>query len=375
MLNRRILRGKVMQQIFAYKTCVAANAELATEKIIEKFTPDLNSNELQEPKKLEGYAKISMVHFDKFLKIGDAELTNNLPNEVVNEVKSAQLFYKSSNSTDQIGVFKQLVQDCENLFEDYLLNLALLSVLADTIASIKKSGKLLSNKFILEIKNHEFFNREVARRSLSWENDQDLVSDLMNAVFDDPEFKSYCKKNDTQFDEDKALIIHLVRNIFFKNPKFNDYFEERNLNWQEDKVAVKDMTLDCIKSSVENVPFQLSEISKNWDDDKQFMKTLFSTTIENDAVYEGYIVPKLQNWDISRLTATDSILLKLCISEMINFMNIPIKVSLNEYIEISKRYSTPKSKTLINGVLDSLSDELQKSGIIKKSGRGLIDNK
>lgn len=364
-----------MQQIFAYKTCVAANAELATEKIIEKFTPDLNSNELQEPKKLEGYAKISMVHFDKFLKIGDAELTNNLPNEVVNEVKSAQLFYKSSNSTDQIGVFKQLVQDCENLFEDYLLNLALLSVLADTIASIKKSGKLLSNKFILEIKNHEFFNREVARRSLSWENDQDLVSDLMNAVFDDPEFKSYCKKNDTQFDEDKALIIHLVRNIFFKNPKFNDYFEERNLNWQEDKVAVKDMTLDCIKSSVENVPFQLSEISKNWDDDKQFMKTLFSTTIENDAVYEGYIVPKLQNWDISRLTATDSILLKLCISEMINFMNIPIKVSLNEYIEISKRYSTPKSKTLINGVLDSLSDELQKSGIIKKSGRGLIDNK
>ncbi len=364
-----------MQQIFAYKTCVAANAELATEKIIVKFSPDLNANEPLEPKKQEGLAKLSLVHFDQFLKSGNTDLANSLPEEVQKEVKAAQLFYKSANSSDQIRIFKQLVQDCENLLEDYLLNLLLLSVLADKLDEIKKSGKLLSNRLIVEIKNHDILSKEVARRNLSWENDQDLLSDLMNAIFEDAEFKLYLKKSESEFADDKSIVLHIAKNTFFKNPKFNDYFENRGLNWQEDKVAVKDMFLDCLKSIDENGTFQLSEISKNWDDDKKFMKTLFSKTIENDALYEGYISPKLQNWDISRLTATDSILLKLCISEMINFMNIPIKVSLNEYIEISKRYSTPKSKTLINGVLDTLSGELQKSGVVKKSGRGLIDNK
>lgn len=125
MLNRRILRGKVMQQIFAYKTCVAANAELSTEKIIEKFTPDLNANEVQEPKKLEGFAKLSLLHFDKYLKTADADLLDSLPIEVVKEVKFAQHFYKTANSNDQIDIFRRLVQDCESLFEDYLLNLLL----------------------------------------------------------------------------------------------------------------------------------------------------------------------------------------------------------------------------------------------------------
>ncbi len=375
MLNRRILRGKVMQQIFAYKTCVAANAELSTERIIEKFTPDLNSLDAQDPKKLEGYAKLSIVNFDKFLKTGESDVADSLPEEVKKEIKAALLFYKSSNSTDQIHIFKRMVEDCEKLFDDYLLNLMLITILADKLAEIKKSSKLQSNKIINGIKNHTFFNKETGRKSLTWANDEDLVSDLMTALLADDEFKAYLKKTETQFEEDKAIVAHIVKQIFFKSPKFNDFFESRNLNWQEDKVAVKDMIVDCIKSMNENEEFALSSISKNWDDDKEFMKTLFTKTIENDSVYEGYISPKLQNWDISRLTATDSILLKLCISEMINFFNIPVKVSMNEYIEISKRYSTPKSKTLINGVLDALAIELQKSGVIKKSGRGLIDNK
>lgn len=375
MLNRRILRGKVMQQIFAYKTCTAANAELATEKIIAKLSPDLNSDEVQDAKKLEGLAKLSILHFDKFLKMGNADLNDTLPKEVIQEVKSAQLFFTSANSTDQIGIFKRMVADCESLFEHYLLNLLLLEVVADKLQEIKKSDKLLKNKAIQSIKNHTFLKSQITRRDLSWEGDQDLISNLINAFYDNIEFKNYLALENTSFQQDNAILVHCVKNVIYKNPSFNDYFEGRNLNWQEDKVAVKDMVVDCLKSMKENEEFALSNISKNWEDDKEFMKTLFTKTIENDAIYDAYISPKLQNWDISRLTATDSILLKLCICEMINFINIPVKVSMNEYIEISKRYSTPKSKTLINGVLDVLSEELQNNGTIKKSGRGLIDNK
>lgn len=363
-----------MQQVFAYKTCVAANAELTNEKIIEYFTPDLNSLEPQDPKQLEGYAKLAMVHFDKFLKTGDAEISPELPETVQKQIKEALHFYKISNSNDLLRISRKMVEDCERLYEDYLLTLLLFTEIADKIAEVKKINRLVASKIYTAIKNHELLNKELSRRSISLANDEDLVGELIMALMESEEFKSYRSKP-VSIEADKEMAIFILRNIFFKSPKYHDYFENLNLNWQEDKVAIKDMVGDTIKSIQEGPDFVLAGISKNWDDDKDFMKTLFSKTIEQEQTIESYIVPKLKNWDISRLTATDGIILKLCLCEMINFYNIPVKVSLNEYIEVAKRYSTPKSKTLINGVLDNLAIELQQNGIIKKSGRGLMDNK
>jgi transcription antitermination protein NusB len=97
--------------------------------------------------------------------------------------------------------------------------------------------------------------------------------------------------------------------------------------------------------------------------------------LDNDEDYEKIITDQTQNWDGDRLAMTDLLILKLGLAEMINFSSIPTKVSINEYIELAKNYSTPKSGQFINGLLDVLSQKLQKEGVIRKSGRGLIDNK
>ena len=105
------------------------------------------------------------------------------------------------------------------------------------------------------------------------------------------------------------------------------------------------------------------------------MKDIYDYTVDNEEEYEGIISNKSKNWEIDRVALTDKIILEMAVAEMINFPSIPIKVTINEYIELSKLYSTPKSKQFVNGILDVLSEELKKEGKIKKSGRGLLDNK
>ena len=121
--------------------------------------------------------------------------------------------------------------------------------------------------------------------------------------------------------------------------------------------------------------FELQVLSYNWEEDKEFFKELFEATLDSGEKYTELIAAKTSNWDIERLAMTDRIILEMAVAEMTGFPSIPVKVTINEYIEVSKRYSTPKSKQFINGLLDALSKELTKEGAIKKSGRGLIDNK
>jgi N utilization substance protein B len=137
------------------------------------------------------------------------------------------------------------------------------------------------------------------------------------------------------------------------------------------------MLTKTVKSLEEGNPqsVQLLELSPNWEDDKEFMKDLFKYTLDNDEEYEQLISGKAKNWDIERLAMLDRIILKMAIAEMLHFPSIPVKVTINEFIELSKEYSTPKSKQFVNGILDATVAELTSKGILKKSGRGLIDNK
>ena len=119
----------------------------------------------------------------------------------------------------------------------------------------------------------------------------------------------------------------------------------------------------------------MASLSKNWEEDCIFYQDLYRKNIEDAYKYEEIIAGKSQNWDLSRLALIDKVILKMAICEMINFYSIPVKVSINEYIELSKIYSTVKSKQFINGLLDAISQELLQKRVIKKSGRGLLDNK
>jgi N utilization substance protein B len=373
MINRRIIRGKVLQQVFAYKMCEGANTELAQEKIIETFTPDLNSVEPQDSKKLEGFSKLTLISFDEFRKTNAKPNETSLSAEIVKSLNETILSFNKAIKADQQRILKRMVEDAEKLYDYYLLTFSLLVEVSNKLLDHRKIDKLSKNKIVAILRDHSVLNQELILKKLHWGNDQDLVGELLLQFTQDEEIKKY--KPETDFEEDRKIVLYILKTIFFKNARFNDFFEGLNYNWEDDKSAVKDMIVGTIKEINEGQDFDLANISKNWDDDREFMKELYSITLENDRYYAELISPKLQNWDISRLTSTDTIILKMCLAEMINFNNIPVKVSINEYIELSKRFSTPKSKTLINGVLDNISQELQKSGTIKKSGRGLIDNK
>ena len=115
-------------------------------------------------------------------------------------------------------------------------------------------------------------------------------------------------------------------------------------------------------------------LSANWADDREFAETLYKQTLIEDDKMEKLIAASVQNWDVERVALLDKIILKMALTEMQLFRGIPVKVTINEYIEISKLYSTPKSKQFVNGILDKLAQDLAASGDIRKSGRGLLDN-
>jgi N utilization substance protein B len=193
----------------------------------------------------------------------------------------------------------------------------------------------------------------------------------------DEEFLAYIGKREHTYEEDHQLIKHIFKNIIFKDKTLQSLFEERDLNWEENKVIVKNLVNKTVKlldeAADENL--MLLDLSANWEDDRAFFEELYHQTLADDTRYEQIIAGYIQNWDVERVAVIDKIILKMALCEMHIFRSIPVKVTINEYIEISKIYSTPKSKQFINGVLDKLAQELTEKGEIRKSGRGLIDNK
>jgi len=151
-----------------------------------------------------------------------------------------------------------------------------------------------------------------------------------------------------------------------------EFFEEKDLNWNLNKDVVKSMSTKTFKiEALEDLSLQ--PLALQWEDDKSFFEDLYEFTLDSDKDLNGWVEAQTKNWESDRLAMTDFILLKMAVAEMIKFPSIPVKVSINEYIELAKNYSTPKSGQFINGILDEISIRLMSEKIIQKSGRGLID--
>jgi N utilization substance protein B len=192
----------------------------------------------------------------------------------------------------------------------------------------------------------------------------------------DETYREYIKKESTNYDEDWLILDYICRSVIFKNDVFSGYFEDIDLDWIDNKPIIRSLVLKSLKSAKEeDSTFQIADISYNWEDDSEYVQELFKLTVKEDSYLEELLKKRLQNWDIERVALTDKILLKMALAEMLYFSSIPTKVTINEFIEISKTFSTPKSKKFVNGILDGLSVELMDKGLIKKSGRGLLDNK
>ena len=299
------------------------------------------------------------------------------------------IIQKEDKNYLQLEISKQLNKSIIDI-EKYYFDIILLSI---TLKNINQEKK--------EIAKNELIKKSVTRFNLSnntvinfLEKNSEIIDGLIkhknsfnikgeeirnwyNALLNEEFYKSYVSLDNPTFDQEYEFFQNLILKFLLKNEDITKFFEEDNIFWNEDVLIVKSMikkTLKTLNSPNFNT-FASASLSEDIKDDLKFASSLFDFVIDNSDNYDEYISKFAKNWDLERISLMDRTILKMGIGEMINFSNIPVKVSINECIEIAKNYSSPKSGKFINGLLDVISLNLLKENKIIKTGKGLIDNK
>ncbi len=231
----------------------------------------------------------------------------------------------------------------------------------------------VENKVIDLIENHEGLSQYLKNKKLNnWENDDEYVTILFNELKEKDWYKDYLKEVNPSFEVDQKLVSKLYKEVIAPNDKLYDYLEDHRLTWLDDYPLVNTSImkmLDKISPKKSDIVFS-PQLYKN-EEDREFSTLLLQKVILNDDKLSEWIDGKTPNWDKERIAEIDMIILKMGIAEFLYFPSIPVKVTINEYLEISKEYSTPKSSLFINGILDKLVKELTQKDKLNKMGRGL----
>ena len=379
MLNRRSLRIKVMQSLFAFQQCREADYELCLEKISDAFKADLNSMEVQDKELLSAQKKQAIKLFERAFKKGETAVDHE-DLKVKAVVNDAFISYTNLVKKDRDFFRKNLVTEVERLYDHYIAVLSLAVAFAELAEADKKVShkNFIDNAWIKALQSSEALRKDALKLNRHWQSEADQVKLwFRDVVRQDNEYLAYLDKKNPALEEQKKFANHLFKRIILGKTVIHDHFEEEVLRWAEDKDIVKGLVEKTVKSfePETNKEITLHALSLNWEDDKDFIEKLYTNTINLDPKHHELIANNTRNWEVDRLPLTDRVILEMAIAELITFPNIPVKVSINEYIELAKNYSTPKSRQFINGILDVIAKGLKESGSVKKSGRGLIDNK
>lgn len=236
--------------------------------------------------------------------------------------------------------------------------------------------KFVRNKVFDVLNGNSQLQKEISNMKIQWSSEGafSVISQVYLEMKKSDEYKNYMNSGADSFAEDKNFLITIFKNHVVNNDLFHEVLEDNSIFWNDDLDIVALAVIKTIESMNDNDSgFEtLSPLFKD-EDDEQFAKILFRNVILKESECEKLIKGQTKNWDIERLAKTDVILMNMAIVEALDFPSIPVKVSMNEYIEISKFYSTPKSKGFINGILDKIFTQLKNEGKINKIGRGLIN--
>lgn len=305
-------------------------------------------------------------------------------------VKVLQSIYalRQSNNPDLEKQEKFLFYSIDQMLDLYALSLQLLVEMrkADRkflITSQQKhlatseeknfSTTFLDNKVLDLIEQNEDLSNYIENKKLNyWELDGEYVTILLKDLRAKDFYKEYILKQNTSFKEDQDFLVSLFKKVIAPSDKYYEYIEDKRLTWVDDFPIVNTALAKMLaKISEKNVrTILLPELYKN-QDDKQYAKQLFTKVVLNDEKLSQEIEGKTPNWDKERIAEMDMIILKMGIAEFLHFPSIPVRATINEYLEIAKEYSTPKSSIFINGILDKLVKEFETSKKLNKIGRGL----
>tara|TARA_B110000967_G_C18890353_1_gene566909 strand:+ start:2175 stop:3080 length:906 start_codon:yes stop_codon:yes gene_type:complete len=292
-----------------------------------------------------------------------------------------------SHNDDIIKEEKFVKHSVLKMFDLYVLNIQLLVAVQKLAA---KKMALSKNKILASASdlnpNIKFINNKVIHnisQSISlegyvelnklhnWEENDEYVKIIFEELLKSSLYEKYLADEENSFKLDKNFVVDFFKEIIAPNEKLAEYYEDNMISWVDDIPFVNTWVVKTLSKQKANGLFVLGSLYKD-KDDEDFVSKLFRKTILKQAEYELAIAEKTPNWESDRIAGIDMILIKMAITEFLNFPSIPTKVTINEYIEISKDYSTSKSSFFINGVLDKISKEFIANKKIVKIGRGLI---
>lgn len=297
--------------------------------------------------------------------------------------------FAQSNNTNLALAEKELMHSIEKMYDLYIYYLTMFDSFTHFAELKIEEGKkkmfpkeedlnpnmkFVNNRFLRLLKENKSIKNASLERKINWSSDveQDILYKLFNYILTTDIYKDYMAADGQSFEEDRAFVIKLFKKEICNFDLLLHFFEEKSIYWQDDIDLVCSMVIKTLKrfKSPADVDMEILPLFK--DDEEEFVKTLLRKTLNNLNDNFETIAKYTKNWEADRIALMDRLLMSIALTEAKHFPYIPIKVTLNEYIDISKYYSTPKSSTFINGILDKMITDLQKEGEIKKVGRGMV---
>ena len=284
---------------------------------------------------------------------------------------------------------KFLLYSIDNILDLYLTMLSSLMEIGKKEAIfIEKSGKKHITTSQERNPNKKFINNTILQilsenNSLSialenrkinhWELNEDYIQILLDSIKNSNFYAKYMANTVNNFEEDKQFILDIFTELVVPNEKLYEFLEDNKLTWIDDIPVVNTQIIKQLKQikSAKDEAFKIPKLFKD-QEDQEFVTNLFRKTVLNEKELAKEYVDKTPNWDSERIAEIDTIVLKMAICEFVKFPSIPVKVTINEYLEIAKEYSTPKSSIFINGILDNLVKEFEIANKLNKIGRGLM---
>jgi len=306
-------------------------------------------------------------------------------------IKVLQILYAffQSKEIDVVKAQNELLLSVERMYDLYLyllLTIPELKRAAETNNENRKNKlrpnesdllpnlKWVENSLVLKIEESKELNKVSSARKVNWlgAENQEIFRKMFLQVKDSETYFEFMENGLKDFEEDKKFALALFKNEIINFEFLHNYIEDKSIYWLDDIDLCCSMALKTLKTAAPDKEISILSLYKEDDDEKEFILNLCRNTIEMDVENEKLIETLAVNWEVDRIAKMDVLLLKMALVELQTCSNIPTKVTMNEYIEISKFYSTPKSNLFINGILDKAISQLTKEKKIKKSGRGLV---
>lgn len=303
--------------------------------------------------------------------------------------------FHQEGSDNVAAAERSLFKSLDKLYELYIYQLSLIVAIVEfarqrieenkqkflpTADDLIPNMRFAENQLINKLEINRQLNRLTNEYHIYWKDEEDLIRKLYNKFRESEEFLTYMNSEEHSFSRDKYIVSKVLLAIIAESELLRFYYEEKYIYWNEDfdlSIMMVDKTLASFKEKNDEFTV-LPKLLKDEDrdggsEDKEFIKILFRKTITLRNESEKMIDEQTDNWETERIALMDMLLIKMALTELTEMPSIPVKVTLNEYIELSKEYSTPRSKIFVNGILDKLIAKLKQSGKIKKVGRGLME--